>query len=155
MVSADGARDQQFVAFSKVTSILHPLLLVIKRVLAADTQLGSKSVDIFATRHITVKGSVRCKRSSSDGGAAAASLERHVGGGAAAASLEGHVDSMFCCCCCSAAGGPEGVKSVASQLITQHQLDDTFYVVDLANVVRLFKVWECVYSVSGGPAHFW
>ncbi|WIA09197.1 hypothetical protein OEZ85_008607 [Tetradesmus obliquus] len=36
-------------------------------------------------------------------------------------------------------GGPEGVKGVASQLITQHQLDDTFYVVDLANVVRLFK----------------
>jgi hypothetical protein len=34
---------------------------------------------------------------------------------------------------------------VASQLITQHQLDDTFYVVDLANVVRLFKVWELVW----------
>ncbi|KAF6266515.1 hypothetical protein COO60DRAFT_1897 [Scenedesmus sp. NREL 46B-D3] len=41
-------------------------------------------------------------------------------------------------------GGPEGVKGVASQLITQHQLDDTFYVVDLANVVRLFKVWGCL-----------
>jgi hypothetical protein len=47
-------------------------------------------------------------------------------------------------CCCAAAGGPEGVKGVASQLITQHQLDDTFYVVDLANVVRLFKVWARV-----------
>jgi len=25
-------------------------------------------------------------------------------------------------------------------LVEQHQLDDTFYIVDLANVVRLFKV---------------
>jgi ornithine decarboxylase len=38
------------------------------------------------------------------------------------------------------AGGPDGVKSVATKLIEQHQLDDTFYIVDLANVVRLFKV---------------
>lgn len=48
---------------------------------------------------------------------------------------------LRCSCCGADAGGPEGVKGVASQLITQHQLDDTFYVVDLANVVRLFKVW--------------
>lgn len=39
-----------------------------------------------------------------------------------------------------AAGGPDGVKGVASKLVEQHQLDDTFYIVDLANVVRLFKV---------------
>lgn len=38
------------------------------------------------------------------------------------------------------AGGPDGVKGFATKLIEQHQLDDTFYIVDLANVVRLFKV---------------
>jgi hypothetical protein len=44
---------------------------------------------------------------------------------------------------------------VASQLITQHQLDDTFYVVDLANVVRLFKVWGLEWGVgySVGGSH--
>lgn len=36
-------------------------------------------------------------------------------------------------------GGREGVKALASKLISQHQLDDTFYVMDLANVVRLYK----------------
>lgn len=41
---------------------------------------------------------------------------------------------------CIGAGGPDGVKGVATKLIEQHQLDDTFYIVDLANVVRLFKV---------------
>lgn len=43
-------------------------------------------------------------------------------------------------CCVLLSGGPDGVKSVATKLIEQHQLDDTFYIVDLANVVRLFKV---------------
>jgi ornithine decarboxylase len=42
--------------------------------------------------------------------------------------------------CVVPSGGPDGVKGVASKLIEQHQLDDTFYIVDLANVVRLFKV---------------
>lgn len=46
------------------------------------------------------------------------------------------------------AGGPEGIKAMASKMITQHQLDDTFYIVDLANVVRLYKVW-CVSLVVG------
>lgn len=34
----------------------------------------------------------------------------------------------------------EGIKATASQLIAAHELDDTFYVLDLANVVRLYKV---------------
>lgn len=38
------------------------------------------------------------------------------------------------------AGGVEGIKATASQLIAAHELDDTFYVMDLANVVRLYKV---------------
>jgi hypothetical protein len=37
-------------------------------------------------------------------------------------------------------GGREGIKTVASGLISEHRLDDTFYVMDLANVVRLYKV---------------
>jgi hypothetical protein len=42
------------------------------------------------------------------------------------------------------------VKGVASKLIEQHQLDDTFYIVDLANVVRLFKVGAPVPTGASG-----
>jgi hypothetical protein len=38
------------------------------------------------------------------------------------------------------AGGVQGLKQEASELITKHKLDDTFYIIDLANVVRLYKV---------------
>ena len=42
------------------------------------------------------------------------------------------------------AGGVKGLKHEASELITKNKLDDTFYIVDLANVVRLYKVrvWQ-------------
>eukprot|EP00877_Chromochloris_zofingiensis_P000163 jgi/Chrzof1/10147/Cz04g30190.t1 len=36
-------------------------------------------------------------------------------------------------------GGPEGIKAEAAKYIVQHSLDDTFYVIDLANVVRMHK----------------
>lgn len=39
-------------------------------------------------------------------------------------------------------GGPEGMKRVASGLIKAHHLDDTTYVYDLANTVRLFRAWR-------------
>jgi hypothetical protein len=50
------------------------------------------------------------------------------------------------------------VKGVATKLVEQHQLDDTFYIVDLANVVRLFKVGAPVSPGAGRgdgvrPAH--
>lgn len=56
------------------------------------------------------------------------------------ASLPALSTSDLLCVWQPAPGGPDGVKGVASRLIEQHQLDDTFYIVDLANVVRLFKV---------------
>jgi hypothetical protein len=39
-------------------------------------------------------------------------------------------------------GGPEGMKRAASALIRAHGLEDTTYVYDLANTVRLFRSWR-------------
>lgn len=38
------------------------------------------------------------------------------------------------------AGGPQGMIEKATREIVRHGLDDTFYMVDLANVLRMFKV---------------
>ena len=37
-------------------------------------------------------------------------------------------------------GGPLGVQALASQLIQQDNLEDTFYIIDLGNVLRMYKV---------------
>lgn len=37
-------------------------------------------------------------------------------------------------------GGPRGIEQKASKEIARHQFDDTFYIVDLGNTTRLFKV---------------
>lgn len=37
-------------------------------------------------------------------------------------------------------GGPAGMQAEAVKHITQHQMEDTFYMVDLGNVTRMFKV---------------
>ena len=37
-------------------------------------------------------------------------------------------------------GGPLGVQAVANKHIEKHGLEDTFYVVDLGNVLRMYKV---------------
>ncbi|KAG2440307.1 hypothetical protein HXX76_004416 [Chlamydomonas incerta] len=39
-------------------------------------------------------------------------------------------------------GGPTGMKQEAIKHIVRHKPDDTFYVVDLANVQRMFKAWR-------------
>ncbi|EFJ40311.1 hypothetical protein VOLCADRAFT_84542 [Volvox carteri f. nagariensis] len=39
-------------------------------------------------------------------------------------------------------GGPMGMKQEAIKHIVKHKPDDTFYVVDLANVQRMFKAWR-------------
>ncbi|GLI59190.1 hypothetical protein VaNZ11_001024 [Volvox africanus] len=39
-------------------------------------------------------------------------------------------------------GGPAGMKQEAVKHILRHKPDDTFYVVDLANVQRMFKAWR-------------
>ncbi|KIY94504.1 ornithine decarboxylase [Monoraphidium neglectum] len=39
-------------------------------------------------------------------------------------------------------GGPEGMKRVAAGLIKANALDDTTYVYDLGNTLRLFKAWR-------------
>ncbi|KAI8467817.1 MAG: pyridoxal-dependent decarboxylase [Monoraphidium minutum] len=39
-------------------------------------------------------------------------------------------------------GGPAGMKRVAASLIKAHGLDDTTYVYDLGNTVRLFRAWR-------------
>ncbi|GLC37285.1 Mitochondrial 2-oxoadipate and 2-oxoglutarate transporter [Pleodorina starrii] len=39
-------------------------------------------------------------------------------------------------------GGPMGMKQEAIKHIVRHKPDDTFYVVDLANVQRMFKAWR-------------
>lgn len=39
-------------------------------------------------------------------------------------------------------GGQEGVTQFATDVLTRHKLDDTFYVYDLGNVVRMFKAWR-------------
>lgn len=38
--------------------------------------------------------------------------------------------------------GPIGIKSIAAGLIQKEELDDTFYIVDLANTYRLFSAWK-------------
>lgn len=40
------------------------------------------------------------------------------------------------------AGGPRGMAAQAAALIAQHSLDDTLYVYDLGNTMRLFKAWR-------------
>lgn len=40
-----------------------------------------------------------------------------------------------------------GVHAEASKLIVEHGVDETFYVVDLGNVLRMYKVMP--------PRHFW
>lgn len=39
-------------------------------------------------------------------------------------------------------GGLQGMIDKASKEIVRHQLDDTFYVIDLANVLRMYKAWR-------------
>lgn len=39
-------------------------------------------------------------------------------------------------------GGPEGIREFTSELIRQHKLDDSLYVYDLANVVRMYRAWD-------------
>jgi len=39
-------------------------------------------------------------------------------------------------------GGPVGIAAEATKYIREHKLDETFYVVDLANVHRMFKAWR-------------
>jgi ornithine decarboxylase len=39
-------------------------------------------------------------------------------------------------------GGPKGIENYALRLIRQHQLDDTLYVYDLANVYRMWRAWR-------------
>lgn len=46
-----------------------------------------------------------------------------------------------------AAGGPRGIEQKACKEIARRNLDDTFYVVDLGNVTRLYKV----NARAGGP----
>ena len=40
------------------------------------------------------------------------------------------------------AGGPRGMAAQAAALIAQHSLDDTLYIYDLGNTMRLFKAWR-------------
>lgn len=37
-------------------------------------------------------------------------------------------------------GGPAGIRAEALKYISERNMDDTFYVVDLANVLRMHKV---------------
>lgn len=46
-----------------------------------------------------------------------------------------------------------GVHAEASKLIVEHVLDETFYVVDLGNVLRMYKVmpprqWRIVWAIA-------
>jgi hypothetical protein len=52
-----------------------------------------------------------------------------------------HINSPSRCSCCFA-GGAKGIQTEALQYITENRADDTFYVVDLANVLRMFKVGQ-------------
>ncbi len=38
------------------------------------------------------------------------------------------------------AGGPQGIQAEACRHIAAEQMDNTFYIVDLGNVTRMFKV---------------
>jgi len=44
-------------------------------------------------------------------------------------------------------GGPAGIHALASKYISEHKLDDTFYIVDLGNVLRMFKA-RCIPPAS-------
>eukprot|EP00798_Chlamydomonas_sp_ICE-L_P029191 gene29191-31091_t len=39
-------------------------------------------------------------------------------------------------------GGVNSIQKEASKLIEKHDLDDTFYLIDLGNVLRMFKAWR-------------
>lgn len=39
-------------------------------------------------------------------------------------------------------GGPRGMAAQAAALIAKHSLDDTLYVYDLGNTIRLFQAWR-------------
>lgn len=39
-------------------------------------------------------------------------------------------------------GGPAAIYAEASKRIAKHRLEDTFYIVDLGNVLRMYKAWK-------------
>jgi hypothetical protein len=57
-------------------------------------------------------------------------------------------DWLFMLACHS--GGPQGMLQKACKEISAHGLDDTFYLVDLANVLRMYKVKLGVDWMIGG-----